>query len=133
LRSHCEAAAREEADHLSWTHQRLVELQAHRSLLNPLWYAGAFGIGWVAGLAGDRISLGFIVETERQVEAHLAGHNEHLPAADDASRAIVQQMKDDEARHAEDARAAGGATLPWPVRAAMRLAARVMTATAHRI
>jgi ubiquinone biosynthesis monooxygenase Coq7 len=133
LRSHCEAAAREEADHLSWTHQRLVELQAHRSLLNPLWYAGAFGIGWAAGLAGDRISLGFIVETERQVEAHLAGHNEQLPAADDASRAIVQQMKDDEARHAEDASAAGGITLPWPVRTAMRLAARVMTATAHRI
>ena len=133
LRSHCEAAAREEADHLSWTHQRLVELQAHRSLLNPLWYAGAFGIGWVAGLAGDRVSLGFIVETERQVEAHLAGHNEHLPAADDASRAIVQQMKDDEARHAEEARTAGGVALPWPVRTAMRLAARVMTATAHRI
>ena len=133
LRAHCESAAREEADHLSWTHQRLVELQTHRSLLNPLWYAGAFGIGWAAGLAGDRISLGFIVETERQVEAHLAGHDEQLPAADDASRAIVRQMKDDEARHADDACAAGGITLPWPVRTAMRLAARVMTATAHHI
>jgi len=133
LRAHCETAAREEADHLAWTHQRLVELQAHRSLLNPLWYAGAFAIGCAAGLAGDRVSLGFIVETERQVEQHLAGHGERLPPADDASRAIVRQMQQDEARHAQDAQAAGGIELPAPVRWAMRAAARVMTTTAHRL
>jgi len=133
LREHCEAAAREEADHLAWTHQRLVELRAHRSVLNPLWYAGAFGIGCVAGLAGDTWSLGFIVETERQVEQHLAGHNERLPAADDASRAIVRQMQRDEARHAQEAQARGGIELPAPLRWAMRAASRVMTGTAHHL
>ena len=134
LRRHLDAAAREETDHLAWTRQRLDELGDRPSLLNPLWYAGAFGIGLVAGrIGGDRLSLGFVVETERQVEAHLDSHMDRLPAGDAASRAIVAQMKEDEARHAEDALAAGGAPLPAPVRGLMRLAAKVMTSTAHRI
>ena len=134
LRAHFEAAAREETDHLAWTQARLDELGARRSLLNPLWYAGAFGIGLLAGkLGGDRLSLGFVVETERQVEAHLASHMERLPAGDHASRAIVAQMRDDEARHADEALAAGAMGLPGPVRQLMRAAAKVMTATAHRL
>ena len=134
LRQHLDAAAREETDHLAWTRQRLDELGDRPSLLNPLWYAGAFGIGVLAGKwGGERMNLGFIVETERQVEAHLAGHMERLPAADAASRAIVAQMKIDEGRHADMALAAGGAELPLPVRALMRAASRVMTATAHHI
>lgn len=134
LRQQFDAAAREETDHLAWTSQRLKELDAHTSLLNPLWYAGAFGIGVLAGkLGGDRVSLGFVVETERQVETHLASHMERLPAADRASRAIVAEMKKDEARHADNALDAGGARLPFPVRGLMRLAARVMTRTAHYI
>jgi 3-demethoxyubiquinol 3-hydroxylase len=128
-----EAAAREETDHLAWTQQRLNELGARTSLLNPLWYAGAYGIGLLAGRAGDAISLGFVVETERQVEQHLQGHLERLPAGDVASRAIVRQMQADEARHAEQAHAAGGVELPAPIRLAMRLAARVMTRTAHYV
>lgn len=127
------AAAREETDHLAWTQQRLAELGDRPSLLNPLWYAGAFAIGLVAGRIGDRTSLGFVVETERQVEQHLAGHLGRLPAGDARSRAIVAQMQDDERRHADDALAAGGVELPWPVRLAMRGAAKVMTATAHRV
>jgi 3-demethoxyubiquinol 3-hydroxylase len=133
LQQQFEQAAHEETDHLVWTQQRLAELNARPSLLNPLWYAGAFGLGLLAGRAGDAISLGFVVETERQVEAHLAHHLERLPEADARSRAIVQHMKDDEARHAVQAQDAGAATLPGPVRWAMRLAARVMTTTAHRI
>ncbi len=133
LRRQFEHAAREETDHLAWTQQRLRELGAHTSLLNPLWYAGAFGVGLVAGRAGDAVSLGFMVETERQVEQHLEGHLKSLPPADLASRAIVRQMKDDEARHGAMAKNAGAATLPLPVRWAMRLAARVMTSTAHYI
>lgn len=134
LRRQLDAAAREETDHLAWTHERLAELGARTSRLNPLWYAGAFGIGVLAGrLGGDRLNLGFVVETERQVEAHLASHLDRLPAADAASRAIVAEMKKDEARHAENARAAGAAELPLPVRGLMRLAARVMTTTAHYI
>ena len=128
-----QAAAREEGDHLAWTQQRLNELGVRPSLLNPLWYAGSFGIGLLAGRLGDRLSLGFVVETERQVEQHLAGHLDRLPLADGRSRAIVAKMKDDEARHAEDALAAGAAVLPPPVRWAMALAARVMTSTAHRV
>lgn len=127
------AAAREEGDHLAWTQQRLDELGARPSLLNPLWYAGAFGIGLLAGRLGDRISLGFVVETERQVEQHLAGHLDRLPQADGRSRAIVAKMKDDESRHADEALAAGAATLPPPVRWVMALAARVMTTTAYRV
>ncbi|MFY7973628.1 MAG: 2-polyprenyl-3-methyl-6-methoxy-1,4-benzoquinone monooxygenase [Rubrivivax sp.] len=133
LRSEMERAAREEADHLAWTRERLTELGDRPSLLNPLWYAGAFGIGLVAGALGDRHSLGFVVETERQVEQHLAGHLDRLPAGDTRSRAIVEQMKLDEARHADSALAAGAADLPAPVRTLMRMAARVMTLTAHRV
>lgn len=133
LRQHFIEASREEGDHLAWTRERLDELGARPSLLNPLWYAGAFGLGLLAGRLGDRVSLGFVVETERQVEAHLAGHLERLPAGDHASRAIVAQMKDDEARHAQEAQGAGGLDLPAPVRALMRASAKVMTTTAHYI
>jgi ubiquinone biosynthesis monooxygenase Coq7 len=126
-------AADEEIDHLAWTERRLEQLGARTSLLNPLWYAGAFGIGLVAGLAGDRWSLGFVVETERQVEQHLAGHLDRLPANDAPSRAIVEQMKRDEAQHAAAAEQSGAAVVPAPIRLAMRLAARVMTQTAHHI
>jgi ubiquinone biosynthesis monooxygenase Coq7 len=133
LRQQMQAAAREETDHLAWTAQRLDELGARPSLLNPLWYAGAFGIGLLAGRAGDRISLAFVVETERQVEDHLAGHLEKLPAGDTRSRAIVAAMKDDECRHAEEAEAAGAVAMPAPLRWAMRTAARVMTGTAYRV
>lgn len=134
LRRQLDAAAREETDHLAWTRERLDELGDRVSLLNPLWYAGAFGIGLLAGrLGGERFSLGFVIETERQVEAHLASHMDRLPAGDSASRAIVAQMKEDEARHADAALHAGGSPLPAPVRGLMRLAARVMTTTAHRV
>jgi len=133
LRASFREAAREETDHLAWTQQRLRELNARPSLLNPLWYAGAFGLGWVAGRLGDRVSLGFVVETESQVEQHLASHLDRLPAADGASRAIVQQMKEDEARHGAQAQNAGAAKLPLPVRWGMRIAAKVMTTTAHYI
>jgi 3-demethoxyubiquinol 3-hydroxylase len=133
LKRHFDAAAREEADHLAWTQQRLRELGAHTSLLNPLWYAGAFGIGLLAGRIGDATSLGFVVETERQVEQHLQSHLDRLPADDQPSRAIVRQMKDDEMRHAVAAQNAGAAELPAPVRWLMRAAARVMTATAHYV
>ncbi len=131
LRTHFTAAARDEADHLAWTQQRLEELGDRPSLLNPLWYAGAFCIGLAAGRASDRLSLGFVVETERQVEAHLAGHLQRLPEGDAASRAIVAQMQADETRHAHDAEQAGALPLPAPVRGLMRAAAKVMTTTAH--
>lgn len=133
LREQMRRAADEETDHLAWTRERLRELGSRPSLLNPLWYAGSFAIGLAAGRLGDATSLGFVVETERQVEEHLAGHLERLPASDTASRAIVQAMKDDEARHADEALAAGAAALPPPVRWAMRAAARAMTTTAHYI
>ncbi|MFN3888001.1 MAG: 2-polyprenyl-3-methyl-6-methoxy-1,4-benzoquinone monooxygenase [Aquabacterium sp.] len=133
LKAQFDAAAREETDHLAWTEQRLKELGGRTSLLNPLWYAGAFGIGLLAARAGDAVSLGFVVETERQVEAHLNSHLDRLPPGDEASRAIVRQMRDDEVEHADAALAAGGAPLPLPVRGLMRLAAKVMTFTAHRI
>ncbi len=133
LRQQMQDAAREETDHLAWTQQRLDELGDRPSLLNPLWYAGAFGIGLLAGRLGDRVSLGFVIETERQVEQHLAGHLDTLPAEDQRSRAIVAAMKDDEARHAERAAAAGGEPLPAPVAWLMRGAARVMTTVAHRV
>ena len=133
LRRQMAAAAQEETDHLAWTEQRLRELGDRTSLLNPLWYAGAFALGLAAGRAGDAWSLGFVVETERQVEEHLAGHLSRLPERDAASRAIVAQMRDDEAQHARAAEQAGAARLPAPLRLAMRIAARVMTTTAHRI
>jgi ubiquinone biosynthesis monooxygenase Coq7 len=131
LKTQMSRAAREEVDHLAWTEERLAQLGDRPSLLNPLWYGGAFLIGLAAGRLGDRVSLGFVVETERQVEHHLASHLERLPAGDHASRAIVDQMRKDEAAHAEAARQAGGIELPAPVRGAMRLAAKVMTGTAH--
>lgn len=133
VRERMRVAAQEETDHLAWTAQRLSELGDRPSLLNPLWYAGAFAIGAMAGRAGDRWSLGFVVETERQVEQHLAGHLDALPVADAASRAIVEQMKADEVRHAELAQASGAAELPTPVKWLMRAAARVMTQTAHYV
>jgi 3-demethoxyubiquinol 3-hydroxylase len=133
LAQHLESAGREETDHLAWTQERLSELGARRSLLNPVWYAGAFGLGLLAGRFGRSTSLGFVVETERQVEAHLASHMDRLPAADHASRAIVAQMKSDEARHARDAMSAGAHELPAPFKGLMRAAARVMTTVAHRI
>lgn len=133
LRRHFEKAAAEETDHLAWTAERLSQLEARPSLLNPLWYAGAFGLGLVAGRLGDRISLGFVVETEKQVEAHLESHLDRLPAEDHASRAIVVQMKEDEAAHAAQALQAGGIELPAPAKTLMRAAAKVMTTTAHYI
>ena len=126
-------AAGEETDHLAWCAQRLRELDDRPSLLNPLWYAGSYTIGVLAGLRGDGWNLGFVAETERQVEAHLDSHLNRLPAADQASRAIVSQMKADEATHAASALHAGGTPLPAPVKALMRAAARVMTTTAHHV
>ena len=134
LKAHFQRASAEETDHLAWTEQRLKELGGRTSLLNPLWYAGAFAIGLAAGkLGGDRLSLGFVVETENQVEAHLNSHMERLPAGDAASRAIVAQMKDDEVAHARMAEREGAQPLPQPFKDAMRLAAKVMTTVAHRI
>ena len=133
LRKQFEAASREEGDHLAWTAQRLEELGARQSLLNPLWYAGAFGLGLLAGRLGDKVSLGFLVETERQVEAHLADHMQALPQGDHESRAIVSQMKADEARHALEAAASGAMELPAPVKALMGAAAKVMTTVAQRV
>jgi ubiquinone biosynthesis monooxygenase Coq7 len=133
LRAHFIEAAHEETDHLAWTRQRLDELGARPSLLNPLWYAGAFGLGLVAGRLGDPLSLGFVAETERQVEAHLDSHLDRLPPGDSASKAVVEQMKLDEARHASQAVDAGAAELPAPAKALMRVASRVMTTLAHRI
>jgi ubiquinone biosynthesis monooxygenase Coq7 len=134
LRQHLTTACHEETDHLAWCEQRLQELGGRTSLLNPLWYAGAFGIGYAAAkLGGDRMSLGFVVETERQVEAHLKSHLGLLPANDGPSRAIVAQMKADEAQHAKEALAAGAAELPAPFKALMQVAAKVMTTVAHRI
>ena len=133
LRAHFLAASAEETDHLAWCEQRLHELGGRTSWLNPLWYAGSFALGWLAGRSGDAISLGFVVETERQVEQHLDEHLERLPVADQRSRAIVAQMKSDEARHAEQARQAGAVELPSPVRWGMRAAAALMTRTAHHL
>ena len=134
LREQFVQASAEETDHLAWTEARLADLGARPSLLNPLWYAGAFTIGFAAGkLGGDGVSLGFVVETEHQVGAHLGEHLERLPAADLASRAVVAQMQADEAQHAADAQKAGAIALPQPVREAMRLAAKVMTSVAHRV
>jgi 3-demethoxyubiquinol 3-hydroxylase len=134
LRAQLAEASREETDHLAWTQQRLNELKDRPSLLNPLWYAGAFAIGYAAGkLGGDKVSLGFVVETERQVEAHLQSHMDRLPAGDSASRAIVAQMKADEMAHAQMAQKAGAVELPAPVKALMQAAAKVMTTVAHRV
>jgi ubiquinone biosynthesis monooxygenase Coq7 len=134
LRAQLAEASREETDHLAWTKQRLDDLNDRPSLLNPLWYAGAFAIGYAAGkLGGDKVSLGFVVETERQVEAHLQSHMDRLPAGDNASRAIVAQMKADEIAHAQMAQKAGAVELPGAVKALMQSAAKVMTTVAHRV
>lgn len=125
-RAHLQAAAAEETDHLAWCAERLRELDDRPSLFNPLWYAGSFAIGALAALAGDRWSLGFVVETERQVEAHLGDHLNRLPAADARSRAILAAMQADEARHADNALARGGAKLPPPIPSLMRCASAVM-------
>lgn len=133
LRVSLAQAADEETEHLAWTAQRIDEMGGRTSLLNPLWYAGALGIGVVAGIAGDRWNLGFLAETERQVEAHLAGHLSRLPEGDERSRAIVEQMKRDEIGHAETAVKLGAAELPSPVKTAMRMASKVMTTVAYRV
>jgi 3-demethoxyubiquinol 3-hydroxylase len=134
LRAQLAEASREETDHLAWTQQRLHDLNDRPSWLNPLWYAGAFAIGFAAGkLGGDKVSLGFVVETERQVEAHLQSHMDLLPASDLASRAIVSAMKADEIAHAQMAQQAGAVELPAPIKSLMQAAAKVMTTVAHRV
>ncbi|MFZ4063029.1 MAG: 2-polyprenyl-3-methyl-6-methoxy-1,4-benzoquinone monooxygenase [Polynucleobacter sp.] len=126
-------SAQEEMDHLAWCETRLQELGSHTSYLNPLWYAGSFAIGLVAGLAGDKWSLGFVAETERQVENHLKSHLNTLPMEDHRSRAIVDQMRMDEIEHGQAAREAGGVVLPKPIKKAMQAMSKVMTATAYKI
>jgi ubiquinone biosynthesis monooxygenase Coq7 len=133
LREFFLSCAREESDHLAWTRQRLSELGASPSLLNPLWYAGSLALGFVAGRAGDRVSLGFMAETERQVEQHLQSHLERLPSRDRRSQAIVDAMKADEISHAREAANRGGVALPAPARWLMRASARLMTTVAHRV
>jgi ubiquinone biosynthesis monooxygenase Coq7 len=126
-------AAREEEDHLAWTEQRIAELGGRTSLLNPLWYAGSLAIGFVAGKAGDAWNLGFLKETERQVEAHLQGHLDRLAPKDARTRAVVEAMQRDEAQHARTAEALGARELPRLVKSAMRVAARVMTTLSYRV
>ena len=126
-------AAREEQDHLAWCARRVTELGGRTSLLGPVWYAGSFALGAAAGLLGKGTGLGFVVETERQVEEHLTGHLDRLPAADLPSREVVRQMRADEAAHGALARDLGGAELPEPIRAGMRLMAKVMTTLARRV
>lgn len=133
VRERFAAAAREEEDHLAWTQDRLDELGGRTSLANPLWYLGSFAIGMAAGLAGDRGNLGFVVETERQVEEHLSSHIDRLPAGDARSRAIVGAMRDDEIRHGMAASDAGARELPLPIKALMRATAKLMTLTAYRV
>lgn len=133
VRDAMDQAAREETEHLAWTERRIAELGGRKSFLNPLWYGGAFTLGVAAGALGDKWNLGFLAETERQVEAHLAGHLQRLPHQDARSRAIVEQMKIDEACHATMAVSYGGAELPAPVRAAMKFSAGIMTRTAYWI
>lgn len=130
-RAALEQAAQEETEHLAWTERRIQELGGRKSLLNPFWYAGSFAIGATAGLLGDKWNLGFLAETERQVVRHLESHLDRLPAADEKSRAIVGQMRDDEARHASTASDHGGAELPVPVKAAMKASSKVMTGAAY--
>lgn len=132
-RTQLEQAAREENDHLAWCHQRIEELDGHTSYLNPLFYAGSLLIGAASGLMGDKWSLGFLAETEHQVVNHLQGHLERLPDGDNKSRAILEQMKEDEAKHKTAALSAGGTELPAPVMKLMQLASRVMTTLAYRI
>lgn len=131
MRVALQEASNEETEHLAWTEQRIGELGGRKSLLNPVWYGGALAIGLLAGKFGDRWNLGFLAETERQVEAHLKGHLQTLPAGDVRSRAIVEQMKEDEMRHADTAVSLGALEMPAPVKSAMKLASKVMTRTAY--
>lgn len=133
VRATLDHAGAEERDHLAWCAERLRELDSHPSLLSPFWYTGAFALGVASGIAGDRWSMGFLVETERQVEKHIDGHIDQLPAQDKRSRAILEQMREDEIGHAETGRSMGAAELPAPIRGAMRLMAMVMTNTAYRL
>ncbi|MBI3102875.1 MAG: 2-polyprenyl-3-methyl-6-methoxy-1,4-benzoquinone monooxygenase [Burkholderiales bacterium] len=133
LRQQMLEAAREETDHLAWTQERIRALGGRESLLNPLWFAGAFGLGVLAASVSDKVSLGFVAETEDQVAAHLDSHLQRLPAQDTRSRTIVARMKSDEERHAAWARRSGAVELPAPARWLMRAAAKVMTTTAHHI
>jgi len=133
VRKTLERAAAEETEHLAWTAQRIDELGGRVSVLNPFFYTGSFAIGALSGLLGDKWNMGFLAETERQVEGHLDGHLEQLPAQDEKSRAIVAQMKEDEARHANTALARGAAELPGPVKQAMRISSRLMTVLTYRI
>ncbi|OGV74345.1 MAG: 2-octaprenyl-3-methyl-6-methoxy-1,4-benzoquinol hydroxylase [Methylophilales bacterium RIFCSPHIGHO2_02_FULL_57_10] len=126
-------ASQEETEHLAWCEKRIRELGGHKSLLNPLWYAGSFALGALAGVLGDKWNLGFLAETEHQVGRHIESHLMRLPANDEKSRIILEQMKEDEARHATTALEHGGAALPAPVRLAMKLASKVMTGTAYRL
>jgi ubiquinone biosynthesis monooxygenase Coq7 len=132
-RAHLQHAANEETDHLAWCAERLKELDSRPSLLNPLWYAGSYVIGAAAALAGDPVSLGFVVETERQVEAHLEEHLDRLPPQDERSRAILTQMQADEVRHAHEAKVRGGIDLPFPMPGLMHLSSMVMKAVAYRV
>jgi ubiquinone biosynthesis monooxygenase Coq7 len=133
VRGAMERAAQEENDHLAWCEDRVRAMDSHLSVLNPLWYAGSFAIGAAAGLAGDRWSLGFVAETERQVVAHLEGHLERLPEADARSRAVLETMREDEEQHRAMALAAGGAELPAPVRGLMAAVSKLMTTAAYRV
>lgn len=133
IRDALRQAAAEETEHLAWTEQRINELGGRKSLLNPLWYSGALAIGMLAGRFGDKWNLGFLAETERQVEAHLNGHLDRVAPQDEKSKAILQQMKIDEVNHANTALALGGKELPFPVKGLMKLSAKVMTKTAYRI
>jgi 3-demethoxyubiquinol 3-hydroxylase len=132
-RRHLQHAADEETDHLAWCAQRLRELDSRPSLLNPLWYAGSYAIGAAAALVGDKVSLGFVVETESQVEAHLEDHLQRLPPQDERSRAVLAQMQADEVRHADNAKARGGIDLPFPIPGLMHLSSLVMKGVAYRI
>jgi ubiquinone biosynthesis monooxygenase Coq7 len=133
VRERLERSAQEENDHLAWCEERIHELGGRKSLLNPLWYAGSFAMGTAAGIAGDKWSLGFVVETERQVEDHLDEHIAQVPADDHRTRAVLEQMKIDEAHHAQVAKGAGGAELPGPVKLAMKAVSKVMTRGAYWI
>ena len=131
VRKNMERAAAEENDHLDWCETRIKELGSHTSFMNPLLYAGSFAIGAAAGIAGDKWSLGFVGETERQVEGHLDGHLQQIPESDQKTRAILEQMKQDEMQHGETAMQAGGADLPEPIKAAMKMTSKIMTGTVY--
>jgi ubiquinone biosynthesis monooxygenase Coq7 len=133
IRQMLDHSGQEEMDHLAWCETRLQELGSHTSYLNPIWYAGSFAIGLAAGLAGDKWSLGFVAETEKQVENHLESHLQKLPAEDERSRAIVDQMRIDEIEHGQSAISAGGAVLPEPIQRLMQAMSKVMTSTAYKI